>query len=138
MSYLAKSYEAMYSGQRQGENTSFLIQKHSQAKFENITYGSLGSRSKRSSSGRDGQVERNTTDLRPAQVLYQKYPLHQSTPKPVEVWCAHIFEPFGPAYFLPVQRIHSQFVAAISKLDNEEVLFVCPLQQKEFLSCPRV
>ena len=64
---------------------------------------------------------------------YQKHPLRQSIPKPVEVWCAQIFESFGPASFLPVQLIHSQFVAAISKLDDEEVLFVCPLQQEVFL-----
>ena len=66
VSYLSKSYKAMYSGQRQGENTSPLIQKHSHVKFGNITYGSLGSRSKRSSfilaawCGPDGQVDIET------------------------------------------------------------------------------
>ena len=43
---------------------------------------------------------------------YQKHPLHQSIPKPVEVWCAQIFESFGPASFL----LFSEFIPSLLQL----------------------
>ena len=123
-------------------------------------YGSIGSRSKRSCyilaawCGKDGHMDKTTEELRPGHVMnyfqhnytmlgntkshifafvkwYQHYQSHHATSS--QVWCANLYEPFGPASFLLVQRIHSQFVAASTKLNDESVLYICPLQQKVFL-----
>ena len=126
-------------------------------------YGSQQSQSKRSSfilaawCGTDGNVDINTADLRTGRVLYyfkhcltieqnvvphifafvqwyQHHPLqHDVVTSRMEAWCANLFEPFGPASFLPAQRIQSQFVAAFNSMTDEEVLYVCPIPQKTFI-----
>ena len=52
---------------------------------------------------------------------------------PTKVWCHDLFEPLGPASYLPLQRVESKFVAAIHRLHEETVLIVMPLQQKTYL-----
>ena len=44
-----------------------------------------------------------------------------------------MFEPYGPASFMPVQRIHNQFVSCKIELDDEHVIVVCPLPRKMYL-----
>ena len=107
--------------------------------------------------GMDGKVDSIMTDLRPGRVLfyfkhcltigqrvvphifafvqwYQHHPLqHQVASSRIEIWCANLFEPFGPASFLPVQRIHSQFVVAFNTINYKQVLYVCPTPQKIFI-----
>ena len=123
--------------------------------FVNNVYGSKHSQSKRSSyimaawCGMNGKVDSITTVLRPEQVLFYfkhcltigqrvvlhmfafvqwHHPLqHQGVPSRMEIWCATLFEPFGPTSFLPVQRINSQYVAAIN---DEQGVYVCPTSQK--------
>ena len=41
----------------------------------------------------------------------------------MEAWHENMFEPFGPASFLPAQRIQSQFGAAFNRM-TDEVLYV--------------
>ncbi len=50
-----------------------------------------------------------------------------------EIWCANLFESLGPASFLPVQRISRKFVAGYSKVGDENVLFVMPLEKRVLL-----
>ena len=65
---------------------------------------------------------------------YQHHPSqHDVVTSRMEAWCANLFEPFGPASFLPAQRIQSQFVAAFNSMTDEEVLYVCPIPQKTFI-----
>ena len=47
--------------------------------------------------------------------------------------CANTFDPFGPASFLPVQRIATKFVAGYGKVNHEKVMFVMPLEKMVFL-----
>ena len=94
---------------------------------------------------------KGSTDLRPGRVLYcfkhcltmgpnviphvfafvqwyQHHPSqHDVVTRKMEAWCANLFEPFGPASFLPAQRIQSQFVAAFNSMTDEEVHYVCPI-----------
>lgn len=50
-----------------------------------------------------------------------------------EVWCANLFDSFGPASFLPVQRVHGKFVAGYDTVNGENVLFVLPLAKKQYV-----
>ncbi|CAB4040576.1 Hypothetical predicted protein [Paramuricea clavata] len=47
-----------------------------------------------------------------------------------EIWCANMFECFGPASFIPVQRITRNFIAGYDKVNDETVLFVMPLARQ--------
>lgn len=157
--YLAKCYKAMYNIVAALPSVSFRTTKYTQVKLGNTTLGSQISHSKRSSYiqaawiGMNGEISESETKLRPAKVMYnikhcfevngslkthlfafvQWYQYVQEIVPGVEAWSAKLYEPFGPASFLPVQRIHSQYVAAFNKYNDEEVLFMCPLQQKVFV-----
>lgn len=101
----------------------------------------------------DGNVNMQATDLRPGTIFHfvkqticiglRKYTFcfarvnwfqynpsrficgpSEVTPK---VWCANLFDSFGPSSFLPVQRIFGKFVAGYDTLNRENVLFVLPL-----------
>ena len=48
---------------------------------------------------------------------FKPHPSKNSLGEPTEVWCYDLFEPFGTASYLPVQRINTAFVAAVDKLD---------------------
>lgn len=50
-----------------------------------------------------------------------------------EVWCANVFDTFGPSAFVPIQRISGKFLPAYDKLANETVLYVMPLNRKCYL-----
>ena len=163
IAYLIESYKVLYNQAANYQQISFYAKKHSKMKFGNNVYGSQQSQSKRSSfilaawCGRDGKVDINTVDLRPGRVLYyikhcltigqnvvphvfafvqwyQHHSLQQNVVTTrMETWCANLFEPFGPASFLPVQRIQSQFVAAFNSMNDEDTLYVCPIPQKTFI-----
>ena len=62
----------------------------------------------------------------------QPHPQHSYYGTPLEVWSHNLFEPDGPASFMPVQRIESQFVSCKMELNNmmENVSVVCPLPRK--------
>lgn len=62
---------------------------------------------------------------------FEYHPSRYLLGDPVELWC-QLHESLGPASFLPIQRIHSKFVAAIDKFDEETLLVVMPLSQKVF------
>ena len=65
---------------------------------------------------------------------FQEHPerhMHQSGT--TEIWCKDIFEPLGPASFIPVQRIQRKFVGTVQKWKRENVLFVLPLERKMYL-----
>ena len=163
IAYLIESYKVLYNQAANYQQISFYAKKHSKIKFGNNVYGSQQSKSKRSSfilaawCGRDGKVDINTVDFRPGRVLYffkhsftiqqnvvphvfafvQWYQHHSSqhnvATTRMETWCANLFEPFGPASFLPVQRIQSQFVAGFNSMNDEDTLYVCPIPQKTFI-----
>ena len=107
----------------------------------------------------DGNVTMQAADLRPGVVLhfvkqtlcvgqrkstfcfarvnwFQHHPnrfLCGSSGTTPEVWCATLFDTFGPLAFLPVQRISGKFVAGCDTIHDERVLFVLPLVKKYFL-----
>ena len=64
---------------------------------------------------------------------FKPHPSKNSLGEPTEVWCYDLFEPFGTASYLPVQRINTAFVAAVDKLDVETLLIVMPLPQKIYI-----
>ena len=50
-----------------------------------------------------------------------------------EIWCANVFDSFGPSSFVPIQRICGKFLPGYEKLAQENVLYVLPLNKKYFL-----
>ncbi|XP_028419139.1 uncharacterized protein LOC114544841 [Dendronephthya gigantea] len=50
-----------------------------------------------------------------------------------EIWCSNLFESFGPASFIPVQRIARNLIPGYDKVDDETVLFVMPLERRILL-----
>ena len=161
LSCLAQCYCTMYpTEQYTSSKISAAAQKYSQIKVCNEIFGSQNSRSKRSSyvlakwCGRNGIID--TSCLRPACISYfikhsvmvsgsfrahyfavvrwfEHHPSRNLLGDPVELWCHDLYESLGPASYLPVQRIHTKFVAAKDKFNEETLLVVMPLQQKVFL-----
>lgn len=145
MKYLAECYCSIYPGELYSQsNISAAVQKYSQVKVGNEVYGSQNSRSKRSSyimakwCGRSAAID-DSSCLRPASIAYfikhavqingsmkarifavvhwfEYHPSRYLLGDPVELWC-QLHESLGPASFLPIQRIHSKFVAAIDKFN---------------------
>lgn len=136
---LARCYFAMYPSEDYSQdNISAAVQKYSQIKVGNEVLGSCNSRSKRSFyilakwCGRRGIID--TSCLRPACIShfikhfvkvcgsmkahyfavvnwFEFHPSRHLLGDPVELWCSDLYELFGPASYLPVQRIYSKFVA---------------------------
>ena len=119
------------------------------------TYGSSESRLSRSSvilaswCGVDGAINIDSGDVRPGIVRFfltffvptndgkkrltlafvnwfQKVHCRHALCTGVEVWCHKLYEPDGPASFMPVQRIKSKCVCATVRIKNEELLAVTP------------
>ena len=106
-----------------------------------------------------GNVDISASDARPGTVLYfvkqkicidgnlstfcfarvnwfQYHPqrFHCGTPGVApEVWCANLFDCFGASSFLPIQRIQGKFLPVYDKLEEENVLFVLPLNKHYYL-----
>ena len=62
----------------------------------------------------------------------QPHPSFSLFGSPHKVWSYCMFEPYGPASFIPVQGIHDQFVSYKVKLNDEHVIVVCPLPRKMY------
>ena len=118
-------------------------------------YGSSDSRLSRSSvimaswCGTDGEIDLNGNDERCGIVRFymtvflpidgstarltlayihwfQKVYCQKSISSVASVWCHKLFEPEGPACFMPVQRIASKCICAKVIIKNEELLAVVP------------
>ena len=100
--------------------------------------------------GEDGQIDMSGLHLRPGQIEYfiymhvpftnekerrpvvfaktkwfKKHPQrnhYDSTS--VSVWCRDLFEPNGPADFIPVLRLSGKFISGFTKIDRESVRVV--------------
>ena len=137
-----------------------IFDHYASVEFCGYRYGSLDSRSERSSYviafwvGIDGSIDPATVDVRPAIVHYyfkQNIVIHGELKSIVmahvswfqkhrdrhkhengitEIWCKDVFEPFGPASFLPMQRIQCKIVGTVQAWKRENVLFVLPLEKK--------
>ena len=108
--------------------------------------------------GTDGEVNTQQISLRPGMVChYLKHNIelpssptpvshifaavkwHMSHPNrnllgdPVEIWCENLFEMMGPSKYVPINRIHSQFVAGFYRHQEESVLCVCPTTVKGYV-----
>lgn len=159
--YLAECYCTMYPGETYTRsNISAAVQRYSQMKVGNEIFGSRNSRSKRSSyirakwCGRNGKID--AASLRPGVVShfikhsvsiggsfkphyfavvdwFESHPSRDLLGDPIELWCHDLHEAFGSASYLPVQMIHSKFVAAKDSFNEETLLVVMPLSQKIFL-----
>ena len=119
------------------------------------TYGSSESRLSRSSvilaswCGLDGEINLDGNDVRPGVIRFfltffidtnegkkmlklafvnwlQKVHCRHDVCPDVEVWCHKLYEPDGPASFMPVQRIRSKCICATIRIKNEELLAVTP------------
>ena len=125
-------------------------------------YGSSDGRLSRSSvilaswCGTDGNINTMGNDLRPgivrfylsmyinvkgrmefvtlAYVYWLQKVSHQKSICPVaDVWCHKLFEPEGPACFMPVQRITCKCVCAKVLIKNEELLAITPHIRQVYL-----
>ena len=63
----------------------------------------------------------------------QPHPSRSLFGSPHEVWSYNVFEPYGPASYMPIQRVHNQFVSCKIELSGEHVLVVCPLPRKIYM-----
>jgi len=52
---------------------------------------------------------------------------------PVEVWCYDLYKPFGPASFMPIEKIKEVCITCEIIVDGEYVLAVNPMRKKVFL-----
>ena len=162
LNFLMNSYSTFLEGV-DITNGSVIFDRYASVEFCGDRYGSLDSRSERSSYvmapwvGVGGQIDVATSDARPAVVHYyfkqniylygqwktivmarvswfQEHPdRHKHESGTTEVWCKDIFEPLGPASFIPVQRIQRKFVGTVQTWRRESVLFVLPLERKIYL-----
>ena len=162
LNYLMESYSKFLEGV-EFRNGTFIFDCYASVEFCGEQYGSLDSRSERSSYviapwvGVGGQINPDTSDARPAVVRYymkqniciqgqwktlvmayvswfQKHPdRHKRQGRTTEIWCKDIFEPLGAASFLPVQRIQCKFVGTVQTWKRENVLFVLPFEKKIYL-----
>ena len=57
---------------------------------------------------------------------YSKHPNQLAYGSSVQIWCNQ-FDPFGPACFIPIHRLHARFVASKGKYEDETVMVVTPL-----------
>ena len=162
LNFLIHSYSVFLQGV-EFQNGTAIFDRYAGVEFLGERYGSLDSRSERSSYiiapwvGVNGNIDPTTCDARPGVVSYyvkqnvfldgewrtlimarvswfQEHPdrhMHQSGT--TEIWCKDIFEPLGPASFIPVQRIQCKFVGTVQKWKRENVLFVLPLERNMYL-----
>ena len=131
-------------------NGTAIFERYASVEFCGDRYGSLQSRSERSSYviapwvGLRGQIDPTTSDPRPGVVQYylkQNVCLDGEWRTLVmarvswfqEIWCKDLFEPLGPSTFIPVQRIRCKFVGTVQAWRRENVLFVLPLERKIYL-----
>jgi len=162
LNFLLRSYSTLLEGV-DITCVTVIFDRYASVEFCGDRYGSLDSRSERSSYviapwvGVGGQIDPATTDARPAVVHYylrqniclhgelkslvmarvswfQKHPdRHRHDSGNTEIWCKDIFEPLGPASFIPVQRIQRKFVGTVQTWRRENVLFALPLERKIYL-----
>ena len=132
LNYFMCSYSTFLEGVDISSGT-VIFDHYASVEFCGDQYGSLDSRSERSSYviafwvGFDGGIDPATVDARPAIVHYylkqnivihgelksivmarvswfQKHPdRHKHESGITEIWCKDVFEPFGPASFIPLQ-----------------------------------
>ena len=125
--------------------------------------GSENSRNEKSSyiqaywASRSGEIDRHCTELYTGHVEYffrqnieiesgervnivmasvkwfQRHPRQNMFGPPVEVWTASMHEPFGPASFIPVNRINNLCAVCPLTVAREKVLVVTPLKRKMYL-----
>lgn len=158
--YLLKTYETILPQQSVIECVTDTFERISTIGYSGTKLGSSDSRLERSSfilaswcGQYSGSIETDSFDLRPGVIdfflkqtikidgkqeslcmakvrWFQRHPERHRIGRPHEIWCRNLFEMEGPCTFIPIQRIHSQFVAAYDVIDKERVLIVCPLQRK--------
>lgn len=162
LNFLMHSYSAFLQGV-EFQNGTAIFDRYAGVEFLGERYGSLDSRSERSSYiiapwvGVNGNIDPTTCNARPGVVSYyvkqnvfldgewrtlimarvnwfQEHPeRHNHRSGTTEIWCKDIFEPLGPASFMPVQRIQCKFVGTVQKWKRENVLFVLPLERNMYL-----
>lgn len=162
LNFLMHSYSAFLQGV-EFQNGTTIFDRYAGVEFLGERYGSLDSRSERSSYiiapwvGVNGNIDPTTCNARPGVVSYyvkqnvfldgewrtlimarvnwfQEHPeRHNHRSGTTEIWCKDIFEPLGPASFMPVQRIQCKFVGTVQKWKRENVLFVLPLERNMYL-----
>ena len=106
--------------------------------------------------GRDGHINRDCIELYAGHVEYffrqsifvrgeqtnivmasvqwfQHHPRQHMFGSPVEVWTSSVHEPFGPASFIPINRIKNMCAVCPIQVERENVFVVIPLKRKVFL-----
>ena len=64
---------------------------------------------------------------------HQQHPSQDALGYPVQVWTKSLYEPNGPANFIPIARIKNQCAVCPLKLAGENVLGIIPLSRKVYL-----
>jgi hypothetical protein len=158
--YLLKAYETILQQHSVIECVTDTFERISTIGYSGTKLGSSDSRLERSSfilaswcGQYSGSIETDSFDLHPGVIdffikqtitidgrqeslclakvrWFQRHPERHRIGRPHLIWCRKLFEMEGPCTFIPIQRMHSQFVAAYDVIDKERVLIVCHLQRK--------
>ena len=64
---------------------------------------------------------------------FQEHNARYSFLDPVEIWCNDMFKPFGPASFIPIEKISEVCVTCDLSIDGENVIAINPMRKKIFL-----
>ena len=64
---------------------------------------------------------------------FQEHDARYSFLDPVESWCNDVFKPFGPASFIPVEKIYEVCITCDLSIDGENVIAINPMRKKIFL-----
>ena len=67
---------------------------------------------------------------------FQEHSAKQKYSSPVEIWYSGLFKPFGPATFMPVERIKEICIACDISINGEEVIAVNPMQKGVLVNKP--
>lgn len=158
LSYLRESYQAFLNSVTESSVT-INCTAVSCVEIAGQVFGACNTRKERSAfimaawCGLEGQIDISGVNVRPGVIQqifkqnievngrhetfiiaevrwFKEHPSRHAIGAPVEVWCKDIFEIEGPASFIPIQRIQSQFVPAFDIVKKESVLISCPLPSK--------
>ena len=64
---------------------------------------------------------------------FQEHNARKEYLNPVEIWCSGLFKPFGPASFIPVEKIQEVCITCDISMNGEVVTAINPIKKKVFL-----
>lgn len=64
---------------------------------------------------------------------FQEHDAREKYLNPVQIWCSGLFKPFGPASFIPVEKIQEVCLSCDVSINDEVVIAINPIKKRVFL-----